>query len=163
MQRDEPAVELARLRERLGDRYPAVFVILGNDDARFEEAASVRLHSIRSFMCVPLRLRDRTLGTVYVDARRPGRVFRQEDLRFLEALADHFVREDAQALMGGLGAADKRKVDEYLTAVRDIERRIDMHLALVGKVARGGIQDIDRGAHAVAGIAVEVAELRMRA
>jgi Icc-related predicted phosphoesterase len=33
------AAELAGLRERLGDRYPAIFVILGNDDARFEEAS----------------------------------------------------------------------------------------------------------------------------
>jgi Icc-related predicted phosphoesterase len=33
------AAELTRLRERLGGRYPAIFVILGNDDARFEEAS----------------------------------------------------------------------------------------------------------------------------
>lgn len=31
--------ELLELRERLGDDYPRVFVILGNDDARFHEAA----------------------------------------------------------------------------------------------------------------------------
>jgi Icc-related predicted phosphoesterase len=31
--------EFLRLRERLGERYPRVFVILGNDDARFEEPA----------------------------------------------------------------------------------------------------------------------------
>ncbi len=37
-----------------------------------------------------------------------------------------FVRSDTQALMGTLGAADKRKMDEYLTAVRDIEKRIEM-------------------------------------
>jgi Icc-related predicted phosphoesterase len=30
---------LARLRRDLGRRYPAIFVILGNDDARTEEAA----------------------------------------------------------------------------------------------------------------------------
>ena len=36
---DYLAVRLEGLRERLADRYPAVFVILGNDDARFEEAA----------------------------------------------------------------------------------------------------------------------------
>ena len=29
----------ARLRQRLGRRYPAVYLILGNDDGRFEEAA----------------------------------------------------------------------------------------------------------------------------
>ena len=35
-----------------------------------------------------------------------------------------FVREDAQQLQGRLGANDRRKLDEYLTAVREIEQRI---------------------------------------
>lgn len=35
-----------------------------------------------------------------------------------------FVREDAARLSGQLGAADRRKLDEYLSATRDIERRI---------------------------------------
>jgi Icc-related predicted phosphoesterase len=35
--------ELERLRNRLGERYPAIFVILGNDDGRFEEAAVLEL------------------------------------------------------------------------------------------------------------------------
>jgi Icc-related predicted phosphoesterase len=33
------ASQLRRVRKRLGGRYPRVFAILGNDDARFEEAA----------------------------------------------------------------------------------------------------------------------------
>lgn len=36
-----------------------------------------------------------------------------------------FVLDDAQELQSGLGRTDRRKVDEYLTAVRDIEKRID--------------------------------------
>ena len=35
------------------------------------------------------------------------------------------VREEAKALQAGLGADDRRKVDEYLAAVRDVERRIE--------------------------------------
>jgi hypothetical protein len=35
-----------------------------------------------------------------------------------------FVREDAQRLTGQLGMEDRRKLDEYLTATRDIEKRI---------------------------------------
>jgi Icc-related predicted phosphoesterase len=37
------AVELTRLKERLGNRYPTIFVILGNDDGRFEEPAVLEL------------------------------------------------------------------------------------------------------------------------
>jgi hypothetical protein len=37
-----------------------------------------------------------------------------------------FVREDAARLSGRLGANDRRKVDEYLESIRDVERRIQM-------------------------------------
>jgi Protein of unknown function (DUF1552) len=36
-----------------------------------------------------------------------------------------FVAEDARHLAGKLGGSDRRKLDEYLTGVREIERRID--------------------------------------
>jgi hypothetical protein len=36
-----------------------------------------------------------------------------------------FVAEDARHLHGRLGAADRRKLDEYLTGVRELERRIE--------------------------------------
>lgn len=37
-----------------------------------------------------------------------------------------FVNEDARRLRERLGSTDKRKLDEYLTGVREIERRIEM-------------------------------------
>ena len=37
-----------------------------------------------------------------------------------------FVLEDTRRLSGNLGAADRRKMDEYLSAVREIERRIQI-------------------------------------
>ena len=64
--------------------------ILSHDalqDNRFREYRSVARFHIRSLMCVPLSLRGRTIGTVYVDTRAPGVVFDREDLRFLEAFA----------------------------------------------------------------------------
>ncbi len=45
------------------------------------------------------------------------------------------VREDTQSLAGTLGAADRRKMDEYLTSVREIEARI---------------QNAEHGSHAAA-------------
>src|SRR5207244_4820080 len=35
------------------------------------------------------------------------------------------VREDTQKLIGTLGPTDRRKMDEYLSAVREIEQRIE--------------------------------------
>jgi hypothetical protein len=37
-----------------------------------------------------------------------------------------FVAEDARRFAAGLGAVDKQKLDEYLTAVRDVESRIQL-------------------------------------
>lgn len=37
-----------------------------------------------------------------------------------------FVLEDAQRLHGQLGRNDQHKLDEYMSAVRDVERRIAM-------------------------------------
>ena len=37
-----------------------------------------------------------------------------------------FVLDDTRRLSGDLGAADRRKLDEYLSAVREIERRIEI-------------------------------------
>ncbi len=37
-----------------------------------------------------------------------------------------YVREDAASLQGNLGSSDRRKLDEYLTSVREIEKRIQM-------------------------------------
>jgi hypothetical protein len=42
-----------------------------------------------------------------------------------------FVSQDAKRMSGKLGAADRQKLDEYMTSVRDIERRIQ-------KVEQGG-------------------------
>lgn len=38
-----------------------------------------------------------------------------------------FVSEDAKRLQNKLGRTDQRKLDEYLTGIREIERRIDMN------------------------------------
>jgi hypothetical protein len=56
-------------------------------------------------------------------AARPGeaRTFRQA--AYQRSLLD-FVAEDARSLRGRLGATDGRKLDEYLTGVREIEQRL---------------------------------------
>jgi len=57
-----------------------------------------------------------------------------------------FLREDAARLNTQLGAADRHKLDEYLTAARDIERRlaraVSTPMASAGKLTRpAGIPD----------------------
>ncbi len=60
---------------------------------------------------------------------------RQAQLRRQASILD-FVRDDTARLSGQLGAADRHKLDEYLEATRDIEKRIQK--AMVSSAADSG-------------------------
>jgi Nif-specific regulatory protein len=88
-----------RILEEAGRGRSLVSVDAGSD-RRFEAFDSVSLYNIRSLICVPLRIRDRILGTVYVDSRSPKTIFGDEELAFLEAFANQaaIAIENAQLL-----------------------------------------------------------------
>jgi hypothetical protein len=67
----------------------------------------------------PRAVFERLFGTNTAD----DAASRAKRARYDKSILD-FVLEDAHKLQGDLGATDRRKLDEYLTAVRDIERRI---------------------------------------
>jgi Nif-specific regulatory protein len=67
----------------------SVLALDAGQDERFKDFKSISLFRIRSLMCVPMRSRGRIVGTVYLDSRRQGRPFTQDDVRFVEAFADH--------------------------------------------------------------------------
>jgi Nif-specific regulatory protein len=57
-------------------------------DARFVESESVIAENILSILCVPLIIKDRISGAIYVDHRQARHLFSQKDLNFLEAFSD---------------------------------------------------------------------------
>lgn len=57
-------------------------------DPRFKENKSVILHGIRSLVCVPLKVKEKIIGTIYVDSRISSHVFSEEDLKFLTSFAN---------------------------------------------------------------------------
>ncbi len=71
------------------ERGESILALDAGQDDRFKDFKSVSLFRIRSLMCVPMRSRGRIVGTVYLDSRRQGKPFTREDLRFVEAFADH--------------------------------------------------------------------------
>ncbi|MBI2567437.1 MAG: sigma 54-interacting transcriptional regulator [Candidatus Schekmanbacteria bacterium] len=56
-------------------------------DPAFASRHSVSVYGIQSLLCVPLRLRDRTIGAVYVDILTRERAFEDDDLTFLTSFA----------------------------------------------------------------------------
>jgi Nif-specific regulatory protein len=91
----------------------SVLALDAGQDDRFKDFKSVSLFRIRSFMCVPLRSRGRIVGTVYLDSRRLGHLFNQDDLRFVEAFADHA----ALALENARQRAELERENRRLKAV----------------------------------------------
>jgi hypothetical protein len=63
---------------------------------------------------------DRLFGSGKADDSTAARAKRRD---YRQSVLD-LVRDDARQLEGSLGAADNRKLDEYLTAVRELEVRI---------------------------------------
>jgi Nif-specific regulatory protein len=65
--------------------------ILSSDaqsDERFKDLKSVRKYKIISFMCVPMRLKEKVIGTIYVDHRKLKQRCTERNLTFLEAFAN---------------------------------------------------------------------------
>lgn len=72
------------MRERV-----ALVTYDAQEDARLAEGASIRMHQIRSAMCVPLWSGERIIGVMQVDSPVRAGSFSEADLAFLTALANY--------------------------------------------------------------------------
>ncbi len=57
-------------------------------DPRFKKSSSILLHEIRSILCVPVKLKQKILGVIYIDNRVNSGVFNKSDLELLTALSN---------------------------------------------------------------------------
>ncbi|MEQ8168216.1 MAG: GAF domain-containing sensor histidine kinase [Candidatus Eremiobacterota bacterium] len=57
-------------------------------DPRFKKSSSILLHEIRSILCVPVKLKHKILGVIYIDNRVNSGVFNKSDLELLTALSN---------------------------------------------------------------------------
>lgn len=76
---------------------------------------------------------------LFGDGDALDRTSRLAQLRRQSSILD-FVMEDTARLSNKLGAEDRRKVDEYLEATRDIEKRIQKTMAAGGGADATGLQ-----------------------
>jgi serine phosphatase RsbU (regulator of sigma subunit) len=66
----------------------AVMTVDAQIDDRFDKAASVMAHNIRSAMCVPLWNSEHVIGLIYVDTQRGAQAFNKDDLEALTLVAN---------------------------------------------------------------------------
>lgn len=149
---------------RVANTGKPVLTTNAQEDPRFEEQKSVVKHNLRSIICVPLNLKDETIGVIFVDSRIHTALFREADLEILSAFADHAaVAIDNARLFDSLQKANqelRKAYDETLQGwalaleLRDREteghtRRVtELTLQLAEKlgVPEGEMEHVKRGA-----------------
>jgi Nif-specific regulatory protein len=118
---------------RVIEKREPVIAVDAQNDPRFAGAASIVASHIVSILCVPLAIRERLVGAIYVDHRRSRQLFGERDKEFLVAFADLAAGAIENArLYGEIQAARERLKAENESLRKEILS--SRHLsALVGK------------------------------
>ncbi|MBK8976410.1 MAG: sigma 54-interacting transcriptional regulator [Planctomycetes bacterium] len=98
------------------------------EDARFRGLASVNDLRLRAVLCIPLRIRGRVEGVLYVDNRLQNQVFEEREKQLLLSLADH----------AGIALHNARTMRELRGKQAELETALDrvaqLNAALEGRV-----------------------------
>jgi hypothetical protein len=105
-------------------RYPSITAGIGEGTDMCWNRAGVRLPPVNN----PARLFE----ALFVESSVAAKVSEYERLSNRASVLDA-LRESAKELAGNLDASDRGKLDQYLTSVRDVERRLQMSEAWLDK------------------------------
>ncbi len=89
-------------------------------DPRWNMRQSVRLLGLRSILCVPLRVKERTLGILYVDNRLQASIFSQADLELMNAIASSAAIAIENARLYQV-AVEKGRLEQELEMARKVQ------------------------------------------
>jgi adenylate cyclase len=104
-------------------------------DPRFNVNTSVRMLRLRSILCVPLAIKARTIGVVYLDSRVAPGLFSPADPDLLTAFANQ----------AALAIENARLFDALRAQVVEISRLEQLQARVLGSIASGVITVDSRG------------------
>ena len=104
--------------DRVMGKGEAVVSTNAMDDPRFRSKQSIMLNRIRSLVCVPLKIRDEIVGTIYVDNRITAGLFSDDDVKFLSAFSNYAAMAIDRSKM-----YESLRVDREKLATENIELR----------------------------------------
>ena len=107
------------------------------EDARFGGANSILNQSIRSSMCVPLKIRDRMFGVLYVDNLSMAYQFAEQELEFLTGFASQAaIAIENSILYEKLEGESRRRETELLRLVEERTRNLSQALVEADKARK---------------------------
>jgi signal transduction histidine kinase len=153
---DDAQIEISHgiIRRVLAQREPVV-TTNAQEDPRFQTSHSIIAYQIRSVLAAPLIAKEELIGAIYVDTRLSARLFDQDDLALLSAMANQAavairlarLYEDLQTRNRELGEA-LRELQEMQDELIRAER-----LSVVGRMAASIIHDLKNPMTAIQGYA----------
>jgi sigma-B regulation protein RsbU (phosphoserine phosphatase) len=118
---DQPKFQVSRgVIERVAQTGEPVLTSDARADERLNLRQSVVDLRLRSILCVPLQLKQQTIGVVYVDNRLQAGVFRQPDLELLTAIASNAAAAIENARLYR-EAMDKGRLERELQVARELQ------------------------------------------
>ncbi len=118
---DDPQFQISRsVVERVASEGEPILTSDAQTDDRLSMRRSVMALGLRSILCVPLRLKDKVSGVVYVDNRLQTGIFAQDDLELLTAIASSAAIAIENARLYQL-AVEKGRLERELQMARDVQ------------------------------------------
>jgi sigma-B regulation protein RsbU (phosphoserine phosphatase) len=118
---EEPGFQISlSIVEDVAERGQAVLTSDAQVDPRWNMRQSVRLLGLRSILCVPLKLQERVLGTIYVDNRIQAGIFSKDDQELLTAIASSAAVAIENARLYKV-AVEKGRLERELQMARQVQ------------------------------------------
>jgi serine phosphatase RsbU (regulator of sigma subunit) len=120
----EPEFQISlSIVESVAQRGQAVLTSDALVDPAWNMRQSIRLLKLRSILCVPLQVKDRILGTVYVDNRKAAGIFSKADLELMTAIAASAAIAIENARLYQL-AVEKGRLESELSMARQVQSEL---------------------------------------
>jgi sigma-B regulation protein RsbU (phosphoserine phosphatase) len=124
---DDPQFQVSRsVVERVAHEGEPILTSDAQADDRFSRRQSVMMLGLRAILCVPLKIKNKLLGVVYVDNRLQAGIFTQADLDLLTTIASSAAIAIENARLYQV-AVEKGRMERELQMAHDIQARLLPH------------------------------------
>lgn len=113
--------------ERVSATGETILTTNAQEDPRFENQMSVASYRLRSILCVPLKIKDKLIGVIYVDNRARAGIFQTQDQALITAFADQAaVAIDNAQLFDDLKIKNRELEEAYQSTLEGWVSALDM-------------------------------------